>query len=606
MMHFDHSSLNTLRHLMSVLLLATLVASCGGGHHQLDEKGNPPTGDLGQAASEISDDAKLSRSSELNTTTLLLAEKRAQSAEDLHSTTALEGVRPGQPVPKSAYTSGAVARKAEATSISAYRFYNIRTGAHFYTTSEAEVAYTFANLSPPFNYEGTAFSVASAYSPGLSPVHRFYNTRNGVHFYTISEAERAHVVANLPFYTYEGVAYHASQVSGSGLIPFHRFYVPGKGFHFYTASEQEKNNIIANLGATYRYEGVGYHVLDTTWRAEKLPHSGVLSGQCYEVGSDNLVSCTRSGALELNADQDGQRSNINSPVYRELPSPANGTYPLSSCVRDELTGLIWEGKNSSGERSVNNQYTSYGDGTTGDTSAYVSRVNQLALCGFTDWRLPTRLELLTIVDYGPYTGSSINSSAFPNTAGDGYWASESLSGDSARAWTVWFSQGTGWSTHDLKANAHAVRLVRGSATTGVRFTVSTIPYGSDAANNVVNDAWTGLQWRRCEEGRIWNGNACSGNASGMSHEAAMLHSRQRANWRLPNIKELSSLVVLTATSGARIDATAFPGAAAANLWSSSPYTTSSDYSWIVNFSNGAVDGYPRMNATGIRLVRKNP
>ena len=123
-------------------------------------------------------------------------------------------------------------------------------------------------------------------------MHRFFNTQTGVHFYTISETERANVVATLPHFTYEGVAYHASQVAGQGLIPFYRFFVPSKGFHFYTANEAEKASIQANLSAVYTYEGVGYHVLDANWHAEKLPHTGMTTSQCYAAGSNTLVTCT--------------------------------------------------------------------------------------------------------------------------------------------------------------------------------------------------------------------------------------------------------------------------------------------------------------------------
>jgi hypothetical protein len=244
-------------------LLLSLLAACGGSQSSGPEERRSDATDPPSVEAPASEEATLARAAELNTASLETAERRAQAAEDSATATDLDTLPPGQIAPKSAYASGDIARKALAVGITAYRFYNTRSGAHFYTVNATERDHVRNNLSPPYNYEGDAFRVASAYAPGLSPVHRFYNTRNGVHFYTISEAERAYVVANLKHYTYEGVAYHASEVAGANLIPFHRFYVPSKGFHFYTASEQEKNHIIANLGATYRYEGVGYYVLDT-------------------------------------------------------------------------------------------------------------------------------------------------------------------------------------------------------------------------------------------------------------------------------------------------------------------------------------------------------
>jgi hypothetical protein len=256
-------------------ILLSLLTACGGSQSSSPEERSAPGVEASSSESAPpSEDAALARAAALNTASLEAAEKRALAAEDSATATALDKLTPGQIAPKSAYASGDIARKAQAVGITAYRFYNGATGAHFYTVSAAERDHVRNTLSPPYNFEGEAFRVASLYAPGLSPVHRFYNTQNGVHFYTISETERAYVVANLPHYTYEGVAYHASEVAGANLIPFHRFYVPSKGFHFYTASEEEKNQIIANLGAVYRYEGIGYYVLDTLWNAEKLPHTG--------------------------------------------------------------------------------------------------------------------------------------------------------------------------------------------------------------------------------------------------------------------------------------------------------------------------------------------
>ena len=92
------------------------------------------------------------------------------------------------------------------------------------------------------------------------PVHRFYNVKKGVHFYTASEAEKNNVIANLSsIYKYEGVAYHVSKTPANGA-PVYRFYNVRQGVHFYTASEAEKNHVIANLSSIYKYEGVGYYI----------------------------------------------------------------------------------------------------------------------------------------------------------------------------------------------------------------------------------------------------------------------------------------------------------------------------------------------------------
>ena len=565
-------------------ILCALLTACGGSASP------DATGERAATTAET-DGAVLSR------TELAAAEKQAVAADASPSPAPLDALPAGQIAAKSAYVSGAVARKALAVSTPVYRFYNGSTGAHFFTTSTVERDNIVATLSPPFGLEGAAFSVASAFSPGLSPVHRFFNTQTGVHFYTISEAERASVVATLPHFLYEGVAYHASQVAGAGLIPFYRFFVPSKGFHFYTASESEKNSIIANLSATYSFEGVGYHVLDSDWRAEKLPNTGVGSAQCLQAGSNTLVVCTDSAATSLSVQQDGHRININPMRFLLLTG-----FTSDQCMADEITGLVWEGKTGTGTRAGSNTYTRLGNNAATDTSGYVAAVNALALCGFTDWRMPTALELQTMVRYGDTSPPMALSKGPAGTQAGEYWSSDTSSGSTG--FTTSFADGMVFT--DSTSNAHHVRLVRGSRLNGPRFSFGSVSYAGDAANNLVNDALTGLQWRRCLEGMNWNGSTCTGTAGSFSQEQALARAREQGGWRLPNIKELGSLVDRTRTASPRIDTNAFPALGQPAAWSSTPLVANTAGAWAVGFTTGAVGYTSRTDLTGVRLVRINP
>lgn len=127
------------------------------------------------------------------------------------------------------------------------------------------------------------------------------------------------------------------------------------------------------------------------------------------------------------------------------------------------------------------------------------------------------------------------------------------------------------------------------------------------SNNVVNDAWTGLQWRRCEEGRSWHvNNFCTGAKNTFTHEQALVHARLQEGWRLPNVKELSSLSDLSVSSGALIDPTAFPTALSTAYWTSSPYTGYVTYASVVATASGTVAyGVRTSGGYAVRLVRNS-
>lgn len=142
-----------------------------------------------------------------------------------------------------------------------FRFFNLVTGAHFYTNNPIERDDIIANLSG-YQYEGTAFYAHAQRSADLESVERFYNTHTQSHFYTISASERDHVRANLPNYTYEGSMWFAKTRSESDNRPIYRFYNSHLGTHFFTATEAERDAIIRDLPA-YHYEGIAYYVWST-------------------------------------------------------------------------------------------------------------------------------------------------------------------------------------------------------------------------------------------------------------------------------------------------------------------------------------------------------
>jgi hypothetical protein len=120
-------------------------------------------------------------------------------------------------------------------------------------------------------------------------------------------------------------------------------------------------------------------------------------------------------------------------------------------------------------------YTDNGDGTVTDNVTELvwqqltppvnyAQTEALAYCaaqrlgGYTDWRLPSALELVSIVDTGTYN-PSINSTVFPGTPSVGfYWSSTPYAGNPGNAWGVYFNNG--YSASNDTSTAYSVRCVR--------------------------------------------------------------------------------------------------------------------------------------------------
>ena len=183
--------------------------------------------------------------------------------------------------------------------------------------------------------------------------------------------------------------------------------------------------------------------------------------------------------------------------YSLVVNASGGTYAKTECVRDNSTGLIWEGKNANGSstRPGDGTYTNYDDpnllqkplnfaNTAGgsvkptleevnastNSIGYKNSVNTSGLCGFTDWRLPTVVELTGIKDADQPANPLIDSMWFPNTQSTTYWTSTVNSYVSAAGNTVvtnnaarivFFHDGYVFGQGADRYNSYPVRLVRG-------------------------------------------------------------------------------------------------------------------------------------------------
>lgn len=169
----------------------------------------------------------------------------------------------GGVTPSALTSSGTVAvtvtvlPSAPHTVIPIYRFYSPRSGTHFYTPSPEERDMVLATWPGIWQYEGVAYTVDPA--KNSQPLYRFYNRRNGSHFYTASPAERDTVFARwMNIFQYDGETYSVTPGADPAKAPVYRFYNLRNGSHFYTATAEERDIVMARWSNIYQYEGVAF------------------------------------------------------------------------------------------------------------------------------------------------------------------------------------------------------------------------------------------------------------------------------------------------------------------------------------------------------------
>lgn len=99
-----------------------------------------------------------------------------------------------------------------------------------------------------------------------------------------------------------------------------------------------------------------------------------------------------------------------------------------STVTDNLTGLIWT-------KSAN---LPNGRMTWQEALNYVASLNGSQYLGHSDWRLPNRKELRSLVDHSKFGPPLPSEHPFTNISGSsrgaGYWSSSTFAYDPSKAW----------------------------------------------------------------------------------------------------------------------------------------------------------------------------
>ena len=135
----------------------------------------------------------------------------------------------------------------------------------------------------------------------------------------------------------------------------------------------------------------------------------------------------------------------------------------------------------------------------------------------------------------------------------------------------------------------------------------TADFDTIATDGTVIHTKTGLMWKRCAEGQTWDGATCTGGASSFTWQNALAAAASSTfaghdDWRLPNVKELQSIVESCGYNPA-INQTVFPATLASYFWSASSVGPTPAFAWSVYFSSNLVYAYDKSTGAPARLVR---
>lgn len=248
---------------------------------------------------------------------------------------------------------------------------------------------------------------------------------------------------------------------------------------------------------------------------------------------------------------------------------------VNEIVTDNVANLMWE---DDSEVTVTKTWQ--------DASDYCSN---LSLGGYNDWRMPEMNELITIIDYGKASNGVINS-VFQNDLTSEYIQSATEVGSDASF--IWAMDGAGGFTNKRDKTTPLLNLcVRGVKLSRGTFT-------RDAATSIVTHVNSGLQW----QDDVSVGVTSYTWADAIPY-CNTLSLGGYSDWRIPNVKELESIVDYSETTSTVNPV--FQNGYGLYLWSSTRHPLSGTANYVLSGDGGISFAYNSFSfiLQNIRCVR---
>jgi hypothetical protein len=231
----------------------------------------------------------------------------------------------------------------------------------------------------------------------------------------------------------------------------------------------------------------------------------------------------------------GQRGFVMpNPPTSGLPNPAKYADNGDGTVTDKVTGLLWEQV----PIPTATQCPGSGGCKVAEAAAYCqSKVG--------NWRLPTELELVSLVDYMTWN-PAMDHTLFPASSATGTTWSSTTDYYGGANWVVAFY--SGFTDYQMvPTTSAAVRCV--SSTPAPGFVAKCYPQRYEVQSDGVLDVATGLVWQQQLGSGTYTLSAATAHCASLG-----------TGWRVPSIKELLTTVDYTTSPVVpAIDTTVFPG-----------------------------------------------
>lgn len=231
----------------------------------------------------------------------------------------------------------------------------------------------------------------------------------------------------------------------------------------YTTKDPEKRaNELYSTGVPHRYVVEYEALVDNPYRIEQKAHKllkdYIENKEWFRCNIIRAVAAIRQAANNAIMLESVKFSFEESNIVEVIQQEIGKFIAQNGIATDTETGLMWL-RFTYGQKWIENNAISNAKKIKWDDALSIpAEFNQKGYAGYNDWRLPTKDELITLVDKNKGTSANyIDSNVFPKSK-TSYWSSTPYAYNSKYAWSVFFSNGCNdW---NLKSNNYYVRLMR--------------------------------------------------------------------------------------------------------------------------------------------------